>query len=187
MKLLEIQNATLGGMTVHWTNEGYEVIHDRIGQWLVRYNPNAHCIGLTWADGRTMNGKPSEFFVKTFPIATAPTEGQWDDYEKPSPFVETVLSGGHYINSAYARIPEPLHRRPKGEHHRNGTCAAEYGLCGTCYTLQQKWHERVACEIARTTPPKPGEKYGEYFRRVRGRLLDTWCDAAAAAMKLSKA
>jgi hypothetical protein len=63
MNLAEIQTAVLAGKTVHWKNPGYRVIHDRIGQWLIKCDWNGHCIGLTWADGVTMNGEPKDFFI----------------------------------------------------------------------------------------------------------------------------
>jgi hypothetical protein len=32
-------------------------------QWLIKCELNDHCIGLTWRDGVTMNGKPEDFFI----------------------------------------------------------------------------------------------------------------------------
>jgi hypothetical protein len=63
MNLEEIKQAVEAGHTVHWASEGYVVIRDEIGQWLIRCLPNGHCIGLTRRDGVTMNGKPEDFFV----------------------------------------------------------------------------------------------------------------------------
>lgn len=63
MTLDEIKAAIAAGKTVHWANEGYVVIKDKIGQYLIMYTGNRHCIGLTWADGVTMNGTPEQFFV----------------------------------------------------------------------------------------------------------------------------
>lgn len=64
MTLEEIKSAVDAGKKVFWSNEGYEVIKDSIGQYLIRFIPNNHCIMLTWRDGTTLNGKPEEFFVK---------------------------------------------------------------------------------------------------------------------------
>jgi hypothetical protein len=64
MTLDEIKAAVERGETVHWANTGYRVIKDSIGQWLIICDHNQSCIGLTWMDGVTMNGKPEDFFVK---------------------------------------------------------------------------------------------------------------------------
>jgi hypothetical protein len=63
MTLQEIKNAVLAGKTVHWETNAYIVIHDEIGQWLINCLDNASCIGLTWRDGVTLNGKESEFYI----------------------------------------------------------------------------------------------------------------------------
>lgn len=62
MTLTEIKAAVERGETVFWANKGYRVVKDTIGQWFVIHS-GGHCIGLTWNDGVTMNGKESEFFV----------------------------------------------------------------------------------------------------------------------------
>lgn len=36
---------------------------DTLGQWLIICDSNESCIGLTWQDGVTVNGKPDEFFI----------------------------------------------------------------------------------------------------------------------------
>ena len=63
MTLDEIKQAVSDGHTVHWSNPGYTVIEDSIGQWLIVCNFNDSCIGLTWSDGVTMNGEPDQFYV----------------------------------------------------------------------------------------------------------------------------
>lgn len=63
MTLNEIKQAIEQGNTVHWSNKAYVVIKDSVGQYLIKCNLNDSCIGLTWLDGVTMNGKESEFFV----------------------------------------------------------------------------------------------------------------------------
>lgn len=63
MTLDEIKQAVQDGKTVHWSNDIYKVICDRHGQYLIKCTVNDNCIGLTWRDGVTMNGKPSEFYV----------------------------------------------------------------------------------------------------------------------------
>lgn len=63
MTLAEIKAAVEAGKTVHWSNTGYVVTKDRLGQFLITFSSNGSTIGLTWADGVTMNGKPEEFFI----------------------------------------------------------------------------------------------------------------------------
>jgi hypothetical protein len=63
MTALDIKNAILAGKTVHWATSSYVVIHDEIGQWLIKCLVNDSCIGLTWRDGVTLNGKESEFYI----------------------------------------------------------------------------------------------------------------------------
>ena len=64
----EIKAAVERGDTVHWSNEGYTVVKDKIGQWLIIWNRGGYgesCTGLTWADDTTVNGQPEEFFTGT--------------------------------------------------------------------------------------------------------------------------
>ena len=63
MNLEEIKQAIEQGKKVHWSNAGYEVIKDNIGQYLIKCTSNNHCIGLTWQDNVTMNGKECDFFT----------------------------------------------------------------------------------------------------------------------------
>ena len=63
MTLKQIKSAVKSGRRVYWSNEAYEVIHDDIGQWLIRCTFNGSCIGLMWQDEVTMNGKPEEFYL----------------------------------------------------------------------------------------------------------------------------
>lgn len=59
----EIRAAVDAGLPVKWANDGYDVIRDSIGQYLIVCRSNQHTIGLTWADGQTLNGRPEEFYV----------------------------------------------------------------------------------------------------------------------------
>ena len=65
MNLEEIKASVESGQTVHWASQAYRIIKDDVGQWLIQCDINGHCIGLTWRDGVTMNGKESQFFVGT--------------------------------------------------------------------------------------------------------------------------
>lgn len=64
MTLSEIKQAVREGKTVHWGNENYEVVTDKLAQWFIRCKLNNNYVGLTWRDGETMNGKPEQFFIK---------------------------------------------------------------------------------------------------------------------------
>ncbi|MCR8550000.1 hypothetical protein M4578_19415 [Salipiger sp. P9] len=63
MTLAEIRAAVEAGTTVHWANESYRVIKDRLGQYLVIYTPNGNAIGLTDHAGQRLNGREADFFV----------------------------------------------------------------------------------------------------------------------------
>jgi len=62
MTLKEIKAALAIGRKVHWSNTAYDVILDSVPQYLINCNLNDHCIGLTWTDGTTMNGREMDFF-----------------------------------------------------------------------------------------------------------------------------
>jgi hypothetical protein len=65
MTLDEIKSTVDAGHKVYWVHNGYEVIKDNLGQYLIRYE-TGDCIGLTHQDGITLNGKEKEFFtIKT--------------------------------------------------------------------------------------------------------------------------
>lgn len=65
MTLEEIKQAVESGQTVHWANGAYQVIKGRNGRFLIQCTINGHCIGLTHADGQTINGKPEDFFIRS--------------------------------------------------------------------------------------------------------------------------
>lgn len=63
MTVDEIKQAVDEGKTVHWVNEAYKVIkNSKNGDYLIKCIPNKHCIGLTWVDGKTLNGKEEDFY-----------------------------------------------------------------------------------------------------------------------------
>lgn len=74
MTLEDIKAAVDGGETVHWANEGYQVIKDRLGQYLITFLPNGSAIGLTDRSGRKLNGREADFFVSRG--AEGPAAGQ---------------------------------------------------------------------------------------------------------------
>lgn len=63
MTLEEIKQAALAGKTVHWMNDSYTVFASNKHNFYIVHYHNTNCIGLTWADGVTMNGKPEEFYI----------------------------------------------------------------------------------------------------------------------------
>ena len=67
MKLEEIKEAVRNGKNVKHQNELYDVVlsHYKNGEenWLIVCKANKYAIGLTWADGVTLNGKEEEFYI----------------------------------------------------------------------------------------------------------------------------
>jgi len=64
MKLTEILRAVDEGLKVHWQNQSYEVVpSSKARSYLIRCQATDHCIGLTQADGATLNGKEEDFFI----------------------------------------------------------------------------------------------------------------------------
>lgn len=64
MTLEEIKQAVNDGKKVYWASKAYEVVKNKHGKWLIVCTLNKHAIGLTWQDGVTLNGEPSEFFIE---------------------------------------------------------------------------------------------------------------------------
>lgn len=63
MTLEEIKAAVDAGNRVHWSNAGYVVTRDRLGQYLITFARNGSAIGLTNQDGNRLNGQAEEFFI----------------------------------------------------------------------------------------------------------------------------
>ncbi len=63
MNVEQIKQAVDDGKKVYWTNCGYQVVKDDIGQYFITYKHNNYCIGLTWRDGVTLNGEESDFYT----------------------------------------------------------------------------------------------------------------------------
>ena len=62
MTLEQIKQALADGKQVYWVNKAYSVQVNGRGEYYIRCT-NGSSVGLTWADGVTMNGKQSDFFV----------------------------------------------------------------------------------------------------------------------------
>lgn len=67
MNLQEIKEALQDGKKVYWASKAYEVIKDKIGQYLIVCVHNQYTIGLTHQDGTTLNGKEEDFFAEEYP------------------------------------------------------------------------------------------------------------------------
>lgn len=63
MTVDEIKSAVDNGKEVHWKNELYQVVKDNKNQYLIKCISNNHCIGLTWVDDVTLNGKEEDFYI----------------------------------------------------------------------------------------------------------------------------
>lgn len=75
MNLQEIKDAVDAGETVYWTNSSYSVIKDSGGQYLIGYAPKSgfqNYIGLTHADGVTLNGYEHQFYIGPGPHPKRP-------------------------------------------------------------------------------------------------------------------
>jgi hypothetical protein len=64
MTLNQIKSAVEAGKPVHWSHDGYSVIKDKLGRFLIVCSMNESSWGLTWADGVTMNESESNFYIK---------------------------------------------------------------------------------------------------------------------------
>jgi len=64
MNLQEIKQAVNEGKKVHWATTSYIVLKDKHDQWFIQFQGMGNnSIGLTWQDGKTMNGEESQFFI----------------------------------------------------------------------------------------------------------------------------
>ena len=63
MNIAEIKTAVDAGKSVHWSNEGYVVRKDKLGQYLIVFVPGGSAIGLTDRSGGRLNGYEEEFFL----------------------------------------------------------------------------------------------------------------------------
>jgi hypothetical protein len=63
MNIAEIKTALDAGKSVHWSNEGYVVRKDTLGQYPIVFEPGGSAIGLTDRSGGRLNGQEEEFFL----------------------------------------------------------------------------------------------------------------------------
>ena len=63
MNIAEIKTAVDAGKSVHWSNEGYVIRKDTLGQYLIVFEHNGSAIGLTDRSGGRLNGREEDFFL----------------------------------------------------------------------------------------------------------------------------
>lgn len=63
MTLPEIVTAVKQGKNVYYDSLRYKVIYDFSKGYFIKCSSTNHIIGLTWEDGRTLNGQEEKFFV----------------------------------------------------------------------------------------------------------------------------
>lgn len=63
MNIQEIKTAVEAGKTVHWSNAGYVVTKDSIGQFHITFKQNQSSVGLTNRAGNRLNGQPQDFYI----------------------------------------------------------------------------------------------------------------------------
>ena len=64
MNLQEIKSAVSNDKDVFCGSLAYKVIKDKNNEYLIKCTLNGSCIGLTWADGETLNAKEEDFFYR---------------------------------------------------------------------------------------------------------------------------
>ena len=62
MNLKEIKDSVNSGLTVHWANSLYEVVHDSLDQWLVVCTDNGYTTGLQTKSGVLVED-PNKFYI----------------------------------------------------------------------------------------------------------------------------
>lgn len=63
MNLEQIKVAVDAGKFVYLSNPSYRIIKSRYGEYLIYRQINEYCIGLTWRDGVTLNGREEDFRI----------------------------------------------------------------------------------------------------------------------------
>lgn len=106
MNLHEIKSAIENGQAVKWQNDGYNVIKDGNGQYLIEFEANRHSIGLTHADGQTLNGCEADFYIKemrqSLPVSMAINDGQaerWQSKNMTATAANMAINGQFFINA----------------------------------------------------------------------------------------
>ena len=64
MTLKEIQESIQSGRKVYWKQKNYQVIKDRIGQYLIECQNNGSCVSLTDSKGFLTDNETAFFTVQ---------------------------------------------------------------------------------------------------------------------------
>ena len=64
MKIDEIKKAVNDGEKVFYSSKNYQVIKDKNDNYFIKCLSNNNFIGLTWLDGKTLNGNENDFFIE---------------------------------------------------------------------------------------------------------------------------
>ena len=72
MNIAEIKAAVDAGQNVRWSNDGYHVTRDTLGQYSITFQASQHCIGLTNRAGTRLNGQQDEFFIASLADSKPP-------------------------------------------------------------------------------------------------------------------
>ena len=104
MNLTEIKSAIAQGKKVFWSTTAYQIIKDSVGQYLIIYNRGG-CIGLTWQDGVTLNGKESEFFALNYRIQA----------KQQDIIVSSLQDGWRTLGLPMEFVPKPESLKEYGE------------------------------------------------------------------------
>ena len=71
MTLEEIKTAVRNGGEVYWKSHIYPVTMTKMQngkeRWLIECKENDSRVGLTWQDGKTMNGEEEDFHAAPYP------------------------------------------------------------------------------------------------------------------------
>lgn len=154
MNVIEIKKAIEDGKKVHWSNEGYEVIKDSIGQYFIQHDAG-NCIGLTWTDGVTLNGGEEQFFIEEGAIEEGATcmeceehfndtgEDQTEWYEDKDG--ETVCERCHNVEVEASRLPirsiYDSNGNPRYDTIERVEHYIEYDSSNTCHLLREDNNE----------------------------------------------
>lgn len=123
LSLEQILEAKQQGKRVFWASYGYEVLlaegkdPTEPLNYFIKYMPNGSCQGLTWLDGKTVNGKAEDFFVMG---------------ELSPPICPVVLTA---INEKYTQGVEILKFRVLKEGYFKQQLLMDYRFDNTTHTL----------------------------------------------------
>lgn len=90
MELEDIIHAINQGWVINWQTDNYRVIQNKFGQYQIKCLSNGNIIGLTYADGVTLNGEEKDFY-----IGVHERHKVFDDLIKQGETIESLLKKGY--------------------------------------------------------------------------------------------